>query len=54
MTSGSPELGHAFVAEAIADMIQEVAAVRLGLEELWVLILRKVEVPVDVTTSERR
>ena len=51
---GSPELGQALVAEAVPDVVKEVAAVRFGIEELSVLsvlVLWEVEVSVDIAAS---
>jgi hypothetical protein len=49
---GSPELGQALVAEAVPDVVKEVAAMRFGIEELSVLVLWEVEVSVDIAASE--
>ena len=52
LTLGGLELGKALVTEAIPDVTQKIAASRLGVEELLVLIVGELEVAVDIAASE--
>ena len=46
--SGGVELGHALVAEVIADVRAEKAALRFGTEEGLVIGSRELEIPIDL------
>jgi len=48
------ELSQSFVAELIANRVQEIAAAGFGIEKLPILLLRKLEVAVDIAVRKRR
>jgi hypothetical protein len=48
------ELSEASVAELIPNIVQEMVAVRFGIEELLILLLRKLEVAINFAVRKRR